>query len=202
MPYRNRTILPQNFYHIYNRGNNRQPIFLESENYAFFLRRFQRYFPPDQVEIHAYCLIPNHYHLAVRIVSDIDYTKQMQSFSISYAKSINERYKRVGHLFQGRFRAKHIDSTSYLLHLSRYIHLNPQHAGLVNKASRWEYSSYPEYLQGIRSCEVSVFSSADGRPRVTVDFVLSHFAGAADYRDYVESYGEDQMKRMNDLLWK
>jgi hypothetical protein len=70
----------------------------------------------------------------------------MQAFSLSYTKAINRRYERCGSLFQGRFRAIEVDSDGYLLHLTRYIHLNPVKAGFVERPEDWEFSSYREYV--------------------------------------------------------
>ena len=146
MPYRKENFDLHEFYHIYNRGNNKELIFFERENYLFFLRQFLKYFPLTVVETHAFCLMPNHFHFLVRFLEETDISVRMKYFGISYAKAINNRYKRTGHLFEGRFKIKHVDSDEYLLHLSRYIHLNPFFAKLVYKAEDWEFSSYRKYL--------------------------------------------------------
>jgi REP element-mobilizing transposase RayT len=101
----------------------------------------------------AYCLVANHYHFLVCLRSH-HLSQQMQAFSLSYTKAINRRYERCGSLFQGRFRAIEVDSDSlserlcqrYLLHLTRYIHLNPVKAGFVERPEDWEFSSYREYI--------------------------------------------------------
>jgi putative transposase len=189
MPARLVKVTPGQFYHIYNRGNDREPIFFGPWNYRFFLKRFLDYFPPDDVEMHAYCLLMNHYHLLIRIQRDLDYSTRMQHFSISYVKSINRSTGRVGHLFQGRFKAKHVGSTEYLLHLSRYIHCNPVAAGLVKAPEDWQYSSYREYLVDSQNLPQGPHEMLGicARPVVTTDFILSHFAGVNDYRSFVES---------------
>jgi REP element-mobilizing transposase RayT len=226
MPYRSLSIEPEHFYHLYNRGNNREPIFFEPENYSFFLQRFVKYFPTDKAEIHAYCLLPNHFHLLVQLLSELDYSSRMQHFGISFSKSINTRYGRVGHLFQGRFKVKHVDSTEYLLHLSRYIHLNPCFARLVEKAEDWEFSSYRDYvpkrkipeiteskrreISGIVQDEMPEVTQAKQtetsriyqRPPLTTDFILSHFDGVEEYREFIESFADEQIKQMEDQLWK
>lgn len=135
-------------YHVFNRGHNRERIFFERENYLFFLRRMREYLSTDIVTVIAYCLMPNHYHLLVTLNTD-DFAETMGILTMSCAKAINERYKRVGTLFQGRFRAVLVDRDEYLLHLSRYIHLNPEAAGLVAQAQDWEFSSYRDYV-GLR----------------------------------------------------
>ncbi|MGA2623951.1 MAG: transposase [Bacteroidota bacterium] len=138
--------IPGEYYHIYNRGNNKQKIFMEPENYRFFLRRLHYYFDRANIEIAAYCLMPNHFHLLVRIRSEIDVSNVMRSFSVSYIKSYNKWYRRCGHLFQGDFRALHIDDENYLRCLCRYIHLNPVNAHLVKRPEDWKFSDYREWV--------------------------------------------------------
>ena len=174
MPRRQIIFQTGNYYHVYNRGNNRQLIFFERENYIYFLRQLRNHLITNGVDIIAYCLMPNHYHLLVYLQTD-DFSKLMQSFTLSYAKAINKRYQRVGSLFQGRFQAIHVDQEDYLLHLTRYIHLNPVCANIVEKAEDWEFSSYQEYIdlrQGslpkidgtrcLRLATPTQFHSADG----------------------------------------
>ena len=145
MPRRQVNFAPGHYYHLYNRGNDRQTIFFERENYLHFLRQFRRYLVEDTLDVLAYCLMPNHYHFLVRLRSP-HLSQQMQAFSLSYTKAINRRYERCGSLFQGRFRAIEVDSDGYLLHLTRYIHLNPVKAGFVKCPEDWEFSSYREYI--------------------------------------------------------
>jgi len=120
-------------------------FFFERENYLYFLRQFRLYLLKDTLDVLAYCLMPNHYHFLVCLRS-LNLSQQMQAFSLSYTKAINRRYGRCGSLFQGRFKAILVDSDRYLLHLSRYIHLNPVAAGFVQAPEEWEFSSYQEYV--------------------------------------------------------
>jgi putative transposase len=142
MPYRKERFDLNEFYHIYNRGNTKEHIFFEPENYDFFLRQFFKYIPLALAEIQAFCLMPNHYHFLVRFLGETDISTRMKYFGISYTKAINNRYKRTGHLFEGRFKINLVDSDEYLLHLSRSNHLTPLVAKLVCKAEDWMYSSY------------------------------------------------------------
>jgi hypothetical protein len=129
----------------------------------------------EEVDFIAYCLMPNHYHFLVFLKSD-DLSSLIQSFALSYTKAINKRYGRVGSLFQGRFKAIHVDRDEYLVHLSRYLHLNPVAAGLVSRPEDWEYSSYREYL-GLRQGTLP-------KPGI----VLSQFSSPDAYRDFVEGH--------------
>ena len=175
------------YYHIYNRGVNRRPIFFHDRNWSFFLRRLRKYFIADKADIIAYCLMPNHYHLLVRAKTDAFSHKVMQPFATSYTKAINKEQSRVGALFQGRFKGKHIERDRYLLHLSRYIHRNPVDAGLVSMPADWVFSSYREYI-GLR----------DGTlPKP--DVIISHFSSADDYAAYVEE-GTCDYSIISDLM--
>ncbi len=144
MPYRAIAFEPGNVYHLYNRGNNRQNIFFERENYLHFLRLVRRYLTPEDVAILAYCLMPNHYHLLVDLKTN-NLSEPMKALPLAYTKGMNARYHRVGALFQGRFYSIQVDCELYLVPLVRYVHLNPVKGGLVAHPGEWEFSSYREY---------------------------------------------------------
>jgi putative transposase len=188
MPPRKTILAAGEYYHVFNRGVERRLLFFERENYAHFLRTARRYLlgqsDPDAssvriadelrpVSIVAYCLMPNHFHFIIHLRCE-DFSARMSSFQKSYTQAINRARQRVGPLFQGRFRAEHVDREEYLTHLSRYIHLNPVAAGLVRKPADWEYSSYREYA-GLRDG-----SLPEPNP------VLQIFESRAAYRRFVE----------------
>lgn len=180
MPHREQFV-NGNLYHIFSRGNNRETIFPGQSDYYTFLKKFGDRVTPDIAELHGWVLIPNHYHILARVVNENQIAKKMQAFGISYAKSINLKYGRVGHLFQGRYGVRRVHSDGYLLNLSRYIHLNPVIAGLVKIPEQWEFSSYKEFI--------SDTSPHNPRfPIVNTDFTLSIIGGAAPYRESVEEY--------------
>ncbi|WP_293218612.1 MULTISPECIES: transposase [unclassified Microcoleus] len=112
MPRRQVILQAGNYYHVYNRGNNRQLIFFERENYIYFLRQLRNHLITHGVDILAYCLIPNHYHLLVHLNTN-RFSNLMQAFTLSYTKAINKRYQRVGSLFQGRFEAIHVGASHF-----------------------------------------------------------------------------------------
>lgn len=134
------------YYHIYNRGADRKPIFFEKENYTFLLRRIKKYIQRFSISMIAYCLMPNHYHFLVRQDADKKAGKCNQYLFNSYTKAINKRYERSGTLFEGPYRAIHVDDESYLIHLCRYIHRNPLEAKLEEKPGEWPYSNYLEWI--------------------------------------------------------
>jgi len=183
MPHRDR-FAANKFYHLYNRGNNRQAIFFERENFVFLLRLFNECCPIADVEIVAYCLMPNHFHLLVRVLKEQALSGHMQSLALRYTKSVNASRNRTGSLLEGRFQSSYVDSDEYLIHLSRYIHLNPVEAGLVSKAEMWEFSSYRDYL-GLRQGKLP-------KP----DVVLAQFATLQAYKEFVESYQKSDKERI------
>jgi REP element-mobilizing transposase RayT len=142
-------IYPGETHHIYNRGVNYGDIFFTRANYLFFLRRLREFCPPETGTIIAYCLMPNHFHLLISAHIQ-DFGKNvMQRLGVSYTKAINKQEERVGSLFQGPFQNRCVNSEGDLLHLSRYIHLNPVTAGFVERPEQWEFSSYQDHI-GLR----------------------------------------------------
>jgi REP element-mobilizing transposase RayT len=101
--------------------------------------------------IYAYCLLPNHFHLLVRVVTDDFIQSGLQPFFGAYVKAVNHDQNRVGPLFQGRFQAKLINDDAQLLDCVRYIHRNPVEAGLVRSPVEWNYSSYQSFLLPTKS---------------------------------------------------
>lgn len=154
------------YYHVYNRGNRKQNIFLQNKDYERFLERLREYKEKFNVTILGYCLMPNHFHFLLRQESDIPISLFMLRLGTSYAKYFNIKYSEVGSLFQGRFKAKLIDSDEYLLQVSRYIHRNPFSIltpGVELVAYPW--SSYRAYVNGEKdnilvdsSCILNYFS--------------------------------------------
>jgi len=108
---------------------------------------------------------------------------------VSYTKAMNKRYDRVGSLFQGPFRTKHVERDDYLMHLSRYIHLNPLMAGLVGSAEEWPFSSYRDYV-GLR-----------GGTLPKPDVVLAQFRTVGAYQGFVESYVPSEREIIANLLF-
>jgi len=179
MPYRKDPSYENEYYHIYNRGNNYEDIFFEEKNYSFFLSRLSKYFL-DQIDIAAFCLMPNHYHLLVKINETGSLEKGMQKFIVSYSKAINTKYGRVGHLFQSRYKSKLIPGNDYLLHLSRYIHLNPVRAKLVSKPEEWKHSSYRHFI-GLENISY-----------VKSEIILEQIGGFEKYKQFTLDYDEYQ----------
>jgi putative transposase len=152
-------LLPGFCYHIYNRGNNREDLFISRRDYLEFLYLVQRYVLPC-VDLYAFCLMRNHFHMLLRIKTEPEWRlKQLltvdaqpfQPFEPSrrlgdcfnaYAKRVNLRIDRVGSLFQKPYRRKCADSYAYLAGATRYIHRNPEMHGFVDDFREWPWSSY------------------------------------------------------------
>ncbi len=134
------------YYHVFNRGNGKQDIFLDDQDYSIYMNRLGRYAIKRAVSLVCYCLMPNHVHLLIRQDSDTPLYKLISSLHTSYSMYFNKKYNRVGHLFQDRFKQAEATSDEYLLHLSRYIHLNPVKDGLVEKPEDYRWSSFKEYI--------------------------------------------------------
>lgn len=154
------------WYHIYNRGNNSQPIFFYNRNYQYFLRKMGKHLKPH-CDVVAYCLMPNHFHWLVRVNKTSSITRLTAPSGLrgvissqnqpliqgiatllsSYTQGINKQENRKGSLFQQKTKAKSlVDSTyDYLTICFHYIHQNPLQAGFVKDLKDWPYSSYPVY---------------------------------------------------------
>jgi REP element-mobilizing transposase RayT len=144
---------PGLFYHIYNRGNNRENLFVEERNYDYFIKLYVRHIEPA-ADTYAYCLLRNHFHLLVRVKDNPDQTelgrpirsippsKSFSNFFNAYARAFNITNQRTGTLFQRPFQRKVISSDAYLLQAIAYIHQNSQKHGMIADFRNWRYSSY------------------------------------------------------------
>lgn len=169
MPGRNivRQFMEDASYHCYNRGVEKRQIFMDAQDYGVFLNRLKRMLSdPEELRVHnpdrdrlksfygdveliAYCLMPNHFHLLLHQDSKDGIAEFMRTLSTSYTMYFNKRYERVGSLFQGTYKARIVDAESYNMHISRYIHLNPLSG--VQPVERYPYSSML-YYKDARLC--------------------------------------------------
>jgi REP element-mobilizing transposase RayT len=137
--------LPGALYHCINRGNQRKPLFFSDDDYLFFLDLLAICTEDYGALVHAFCLMPNHFHLIIQ-VQQIPLSTIMRSALTSFAKYFNRTHHKIGHVFQGRYRAILCQKESYLLELVRYIHLNPVRAHLVESPQQWRWCSLASYL--------------------------------------------------------
>lgn len=145
MPRGPRIAFENAFFHIFNRGIAQQRIFLDESDYERFLRRLETLKTKNHFDhsLYSYVLMPNHFHLLIQ-TKKTPISKIMSSLLTSYSMYFNRKYKRVGILFQNRFKSKLCNKDSYFLGASRYIHLNPIEAGLVSDLKDYQWSSYQE----------------------------------------------------------
>ena len=163
------------YYHLYNRGVNRQNIFYSNEHYYFLLKRMNQYLLRDHQSMIAYCLMPNHYHFLIRQDSDIKLNHTIQAIFNSYSKAVNKQLNRSGTLFEGRFKALLVDDAAYLIHLCRYIYRNAidSYPPLTNKLEEWKWSNYLEWT-GYRKGSL-----------VDNNFISNYFTKPDDYVKFV-----------------
>ncbi len=156
-------------YHIYNRGNGNEKIFFNEDNYYYFLRQYYKYLS-DSLETFAYCLLPNHFHLLVRVKNNQPaiVSERFRKFFISYSMSINIQEKRRGNLFQRGFKRKIIDNENYFYSAVYYIHANPVHHNIVGDLRNYKFSSY-KILAG------------NNETRLSRDIVIEWFGGKSNF---------------------
>uniref|UniRef100_A0A486XJN9 Transposase IS200-like domain-containing protein n=1 Tax=Rheinheimera sp. BAL341 TaxID=1708203 RepID=A0A486XJN9_9GAMM len=128
-------------YHITSRGNERKAIYVDDTDFELFLTLLGKVCEQYNWVVHAYCLMTNHYHLLVE-TPDANLSKGMRQLNGTFTQAINRKHQRVGHLFQGRYKAILVDKDAYLLELSRYIVLNPIRAKMVQNLEEWPWSSW------------------------------------------------------------
>jgi REP-associated tyrosine transposase len=181
MARRPRVFAPGLLYHVIVRGNQRQRTFLSDSDYQAYLQRLARYRKRYGYRVHAYCLMPNHVHLLLES-SHEPLAKLMQGLQQSYSQYFNLRHRKVGHVFQGRYKAIVCERDEYLLELVRYIHLNPVRSGLVKEPGRYLYSGHKAYVEG-KATEM-----------IEPGPVLRMLGGKARYREFVRDGIKDGHK--------
>ena len=152
---------PDKYYHIYNHANGRENLFQKERNYLFFLKKYTQYINPI-ADTFAYCLMPNHFHFAIRIKEQSTFqkfqtfgkletiskyiSKQFSNLFSSYTQSFNKEQKRKGSLFVPNFSRKEITTNHYFKQLIHYTHYNPVHHGFVKELREWKYTSYEAFF--------------------------------------------------------
>jgi len=171
MPAKNvvRDFSSDSYYHVFNRGVEKRDIFLDDEDYHMFIYYLLIYLSPlekviekypklpfrlynknlsQEVDIISYCLMPNHFHLLLKQRTRDGVSKLLKQVTNGYTLYFNKKYNRVGGLMQGRFKAVRIPTDELLMHISRYIHLNPVVAGISKDPKDYKWSSYKDYFRG------------------------------------------------------
>ncbi len=198
MPYRTIPFVNNQIYHIYNRGSEKRRIYEERGDYKRFLKTIRYYqlegpkpklshfsklnsLKPDPskkiVEIICYCLMPNHFHLMLKQIKEGGISEFMRKMGNSYTRYYNVKHNRIGPLLQGEFKAVLVESEEQLVHLSRYIHLNPYIAYFCKSLDGYEWSSYREYVYGINE---TCFKEP----------ILSLFKSSPDYKQFMLDHSD------------
>lgn len=179
MPRTARKISKTGFYHIIIRGVNKTEIFVDDEDRKTFLHLLKYYSIGLNCKVYAYCLMDNHVHLLIED-KELKIGELMKNITCVYAGEFNKKYGRVGHLFQDRFKSQNIENQTYLLRLIRYIHRNPEKAGIC-KTENYRWSSYSEVIYGSKI--------------IDRDFILSTYN---DNKFYAINEFRKQMTENND----
>lgn len=199
-----RDFAENNVYHVFNRGVEKRTIFLDEQDYRIFLYYLFIYLAPlekvltrypilplrlhsknlaKEIDFFCYCLMPNHFHFLIRQITKNGISKLIKQLTNAYTLYFNQKYKRVGGLLQGRFKAVGVKTDNLLLHVSRYIHLNPVVGELVTNPEEYPWSSYPAYINNLKETICNR------------ELILSFFSSSKDYEKFVQ----DQVDYANNL---
>lgn len=184
-------------YHIYNRGNGKENIFLDDDDFIFFILRLKQNLFPDNksrerlsllpensFSLISYCLMPNHFHLLLKQNKSIPTSKLLLRVCSSYSKYFNKKHNHIGHVFQDCFKQILIDDDLYLRWLTCYIHQNPKVAGLVVDLNKYRWSSYGEFLDNRKElCEKEI--------------ILEQFKNIKEFQEFTETSYEIIKERKN-----
>jgi len=210
------------FYHVYNRGVDKRDIFIDKRDYFRFIRGLFEFNNSQPVRIRleipeleerqprelmvailCFCLMPNHFHLILEQLKENGVANFMQKLGVGYTSYFNEKYERSGVLFQGAYKVVQVETEQQLLHLSRYVHINPaelivpdwklegiENWGKVNKfLENYRWSSYQDYI-GKKNC-----------PSLTDrELISGYFAGPEDYKKFINEWVIKDWKRMEDII--
>jgi putative transposase len=180
-----RILIPGGFYHVTCRGNDRRAIYRDDRDRSLFLEKLCGSLATYAVELHAYVLMSNHFHLLVATPKG-NLSAFMRHFNISYTAAFNRRHRRVGHLYQGRYKAILVDQDNYLLELSRYVHLNPVR---IKSYQSWSAKERMRYLESYRwSSLPGYIKAADKQGWVQYHRVLGQIGGSR--KNYAAFIGE------------
>jgi putative transposase len=145
VPRQQRTRSGSGYYHVMLRGNEKKNIFMDEDDKQRFIETVNRMKQEKRFYLHAFCLMDNHIHLMIS-EGEEDIAKVMKRITVSYVLYFNKKYKRVGHLFQDRYKSEVVADDYQVLTLARYIHQNPVKAGMVKKMQSYRWSSYTGYV--------------------------------------------------------
>lgn len=212
-----KTYIENGYYHVYNRGVEKRNIFLDKQDCVVLLHYLKMYLAPideiknlselnirvnrfiplnlsQEIDLLSFSLMPNHFHFLLKQSTKDGITKFLRRLATSYVMYFNKKYKRVGSLFQGIYKAVLVESDSYLLHLSRYIHLNSMH--VKSPVNFMEFSSYPYYLEEKQTSWIKpqeILSFFKSSKRKDLKDILS-------YQSFVEDYQMNSTEALGELI--
>ena len=186
------------YFHLFNRGINRNPIFFQPENYHYFLILWKKYLS-NYLEVLAYCLLPNHFHFLIRLKENIELemdgntqkvidktrigkvvSENIRRVFISYSQAINRQENRTGGLFTRNYKRIEILEDDHLRYLFFYIHTNPEKHGISNNYTSYKYSSFEAYLKNAKT-------------NVSKEHGLKLFDGIESFKDYHSYFHQERM---------
>ncbi len=210
MPAKNsiKTYLEEAFYHLYNRGVEKRNIFLDDRDYKVFLNLLANYLQPvpvtkskpkdkiknlaNEIDLLLYCLMPNHFHLLVKQHTKDGITKLIRRVCTTYTLYFNDRYSRIGTLFQGKYKAVMVQSDEKLIHLSRYIHLNPTEIPETDPFN-YPYSSIRDYLSKTKSDWLKP-------EEILNSFESNRKTAPLSYESFIKDFQQDSTAKVEDLI--
>lgn len=148
MPRPLRITVPNLPFHVVDRGNNRQTVFREKEDFVYFLKLLKRYKKELKFKLYHFCLMPNHIHFVIEPTIEGSLPKIMMRLTLAYSSYFNRKYGGVGHVWQGRYKSSLVDREEYFIWCGLYVELNPVRAKLVEKPEDWRWSSFCFYVFG------------------------------------------------------
>lgn len=193
---------PFTLYHVFSRTNSGDLAFWDPADYNKFLSYLAKYLPLFLFRLHAFCLMPNHFHLLLESQHNLGLSELIRRLLTAYTVYFNHRHERHGHLFQGRFKSLVVDKNDYLLELSRYIHLNPSRMTPPQNPETFPYSSLRYYITGSEPAFLysrEILSWFEGDRKNYADFIQKGLQEGMIPRILAQKYvgGEDFARRMN-----
>ena len=170
---------PNHFFHVMNRGNNKQPLFFHEKDYLEYLRLIRRFKEKFSIKLYHYVLMPNHVHFLLEPTLPNTLSRFMQSLTLSHTKIFNLKHSQSGHVWQGRYKSNLIEDDTYLLQCGRYIELNPVRARLALHPAQYRWSSYLVHALGMKNKLV------DENPLYT-NFGSSPAIRMTEYQKFIE----------------
>ena len=183
MPRALRIEYPGALYHVTARGTRQGAIFLDDRDRAMLLTILAEALQEYEARAFAFCLMGNHYHFVLQ-TGEANLSVLMRQINSLYSQAFNMRHGRRGHVFEGRYKALHVDRDAYLLEVCRYVDLNPVRAGFVDSPVRWRWSSYRSHVGLVRSPEW--LATAEMHGLLAGPGSADHLGAATGCRQYAE----------------